>query len=118
MPSAVSVVGSAVVVSPVTSIPMATPTAVPPAAGHHGTDGDSEAEPNNACRSHSASGRRDIDIRRDNVRVAVDDCRVVLRNVDDLRIRRLDHDDLWRLLYHRNLGSSFQIAGCFRFGAQ
>src|SRR5271155_2797709 len=100
MPSAVSVVGSAGLIT--------IPPAVSPAAAstaHHRADSDADAEPDNACGNHGASGRG-RGIRRDYVWVAIDDRWVIYRNVNDLGIGRLDHNHLWRLLYHRNLGSS------------
>src|ERR1700733_3766396 len=106
VPSRISVVRPTVI-NDCGTVPSTVPTAVSPAAApaaHHGTDSDSGAEANNARGNHGARG---VGVCRDYVRVAIDDRRVIFRDVDNLGICGLDDNHLWRLLYHRNLRRSF-----------
>ena len=47
---------------------------------------------------------------------AIHDSRVVRRNVNDLRIGRLNNDDLRALLNHLDFFASLEISGCIGFG--
>ena len=77
------------------------------------TEGDSSAEPDHAGGRHISRG-----VSRGDVGIAIDYCRIVFRNIYDLRVRGLDDDGLRRLLYHRDLGSRLEIARSLGFGAQ
>ena len=120
VPGRVSVVRPAVIHNR-GAVPAAVPTAIPPTATamtHHRSDGDPRAESNNACgRDVSRSVRRSY-ISRDYIRRPVNNCRVVLRNVDNLRIGRLNDYDLRRLLHHRDLRAGLEITFCFGLRAQ
>src|SRR5271155_4744953 len=83
MPCGISVVRSAVI-DDRRAMPAAIPAAVTPAAAptaHHGSGGDSNAEPNNGCGGDIASR-----IIRSHIRRAVNNRWVVNRNVHNLWI--------------------------------
>src|SRR5271165_3892616 len=120
VPRAVTVVRVGTVVHPA-SVPVAVPTAVPPTAAtsaHHGADRHSSPKRKQAGRHHVSSTVRRSHIRRNHIRCAVNDRRVVLRDIHDLGIRWLDDDRLRRLLYHRDLRTGLEIAGSLGLGAQ
>src|SRR5580700_5789995 len=98
------------------AVPATVPTAVPPAAttaAHHRSHGDSGTE----CKN---TGRHDggCAISRGHHGCAVNDRRVVLRNIHNLRTWGLNHDNLRRLLHHTDLRAGFEIAGRLGFGTQ
>jgi hypothetical protein len=75
------------------TVPAAVPTAVSPAATtttHHGPDRDPGTESDYAGGSDIASA-----IPRSHIGCAIYHGRVVLGNIHDLRVGRLDDDDLW-----------------------
>lgn len=110
VPSRITVVGSSVI-DHGRSMPAAVPVAVTPTAAataHHCPDGDSGSE------TYDAS-RRDVScaITRSYVRTAINYGRIVLGNIDHLRIRGLDDDHLRRLLNYSHLRSGLEVALCF-----
>jgi len=107
VPRRIPVVGAAVVHHR-RSVPATVPTAPSPtaaSASHHGADGDPGTKPDDARRGHipcCISGRY--------IRGPVDHGRVVLRDVNNLRIGWLNDDRLRRLLHHGNLLAGFETA--------
>src|SRR5215469_16972440 len=100
MPRGIAVVGMSAIVGGTTSpvhIPR-TPTPSTTAAAHQRTDCDPRAKTDHArgCHVSSAVTRWVIGRSKNN-------CRVIFRDIDDLRIRRLNHYGLWRLLHDRDL---------------
>src|ERR1035441_8657240 len=115
VPGIVSVIRRAVIVGAAV-VPVAVPTAVSPAAtttAHHGTHGHAGSERKQAGGDHIGGAVTGNDIRR-----PVDDSRVVLRNINNLRIGRLNDDSLRRLLHHRNLRTRLEISGGLGLRAQ
>src|SRR5215470_6325522 len=90
------------VVNDCATVPIASPCAPSPSAApatvHQCTDCDSCAEADNSSCSHIAGTVPGSD-----VRIAVNRCRIVLRNINDLGIRGFNHDGLRRLLNNFNL---------------
>src|SRR5262249_34642024 len=91
------------------AVPVDVPCAPSPTAAttaHHCADG-------NACpkRDHAGGGYVPCRVAGHYIGRAIDDGGVVLWHVDDLRIRRVNHDRGWRLLHYLDLLSRFQIAG-------
>src|SRR5271166_3186747 len=87
VPGRVSVVRPAVIHNR-SAVPAAVPTAIAPAATpvtHHCPNGYSRAEPNDSCRNYVASG-----IAGGYIGCSINDGRVVLRNVNNLRIGGLN----------------------------
>src|SRR6185369_4595081 len=82
------------------AVPVTVPTAIAPTipAAHHGAHGDADSKRKNrsGCNSRGA-------VARSYIGSTVNDCRVICRDIHDLRIRWLNHDRLWRLLYDRDL---------------
>src|SRR5580704_9672202 len=111
VPGRISIVRTAVIDHRV-AVPAAVPTAVPPAAtpaAHQCPDGDSSTEPNDAGCGHVSRA-----VPWGRIRRAVNHRRVVLRDINDLRVSWLNDDRLRRLLLHGDLGAGLEIAS--RFG--
>jgi len=120
VPASVSVV-RATVIDHGRAVPAAAPAAVTPAAAaatHHRSDSDSSAEANDAGGSHIACGIRGRYIAGNNIRSAVNNCWVVLRDVHNLWIGGLNDNGLRRLLYDGDLRAGLEIAFCFGLCAQ
>src|SRR5580658_8275899 len=101
MPCAVPVVGAAVI-DHCGAVPSTVPTAVSPgvrAAGHHGPDSNANSKGHDC----GTGGRRDVNVCWNHVGIAIDHGGVVHGNVNHLRIHRLNHDHLRRLLHHGEL---------------
>ncbi len=97
-------------------MPVAVPVAVAPSAttvAHHRADCDSRSEGEQAGRDCSCRA-----VPRRLNRGSVNNRRVVLRHIHNLRICRLNHDRLRRLLHDRNLRARLQIARGLRLRAQ
>ena len=100
VPGSISVIRPAVVHHRGTSVPATVPTAISPSATtiiHHCANRNSDSERNHGGRHHGRSAVSRRDVRR-----SVHDRRVVHRDVNYLRIRGLNHDDLRRLLLSRS----------------
>jgi len=100
-PGSISIVGVASVYDRA-AVPVAVPVAVAPSAtiviAYGRAHGDANSERKQASRSNRCSAVPGRDIRS-----AVNYRGIVLGNINDLRIRRLDHDHLRRLLHDCNL---------------
>src|SRR5215472_8899319 len=100
VPSRVSV-KIVMVVNDCATVPVASPCAPSPSATpatvHQCTDCDSGAEPDNSSCSHIAGTVTGSD-----VRIVVNRCRIVLRNIHDVGIRGFNHNGLRRLLNNFN----------------
>ena len=113
VPSWIPVVRSSVI-NDWRSMPSATPAAVTPSAAstsHHRPDCNPRSEPDHSGGHDAPSAVR---IRND-IRCPVDNCGIVGRDVDDLRIGRLNYDYVGGLLHHGYLGRCLQVAGGFCF---
>jgi hypothetical protein len=111
--SVVDVVSVEIVVVVYRHVAAAVPIAVAPRAAPRGAQRNSSAE-----REHSVTRRIGIGIRIS--RCAVNNGWTVLRNVDDFRVRRFDHNYLFavdRLSFDFLLGGRFQISVALRFRA-
>src|ERR1700723_1406710 len=100
MPCAVSIVNVASVYDGA-AVPIAVPVAVTPTTTtivNRSSHGDANSKCKNGGRRHICAT---VPWRRN--RGTVDNCGVVLRDVHYLRIGRLNHDRLRRLLYNRDL---------------
>src|SRR5215472_14560953 len=92
MPGCVSIVRTAVIKRP-TAGPAAVPTAIAPAAtatAHQRPNRDPSTEPNDAGRGYVSRG-----VARSYIRCSVNHRRIVFGNINDLRVRRLNDNDLW-----------------------
>src|SRR5271166_5600712 len=113
VPRTVSVV-NVVFVYDCATVPIAVPVAVAPSAtaiAHRGAYRDTNSECKHSGRHYGCRA-----VRRRHIRGAVDNRGVVLRNVHNLWIGRLNHDNLRRFLYYGDLWARFQIARSLRFG--
>jgi len=99
------------------AVPATSPTAIPPSAApasaHQCSHRDSSAKPNNARSGHVTSA-----VARSHIGRAIDYGWVVLGDVNDLWVRRLDHDYLRALLYNRELGAGLESAVSFGLRTQ
>ena len=105
VPGRITVVSSAVI-NDRRAMPAAVPTAVSPSAtsaAHHRSDRDSSTERKHAGRNHVAGGVYGSNVAGNHVGIAVNHRGVVLRNVNNLRVGRLNDDRLRRLLHDRDL---------------
>src|SRR5260370_12152468 len=105
-PGSISIVGVASVYDRA-AVPVAVPVAVAPSAtiviAYGRAHGDANSEREQAGRSNRCSAVPRRDITPCDIRSAVNYRGIVLWNINDLRIRRLDHDHLRRLLHDCNL---------------
>src|SRR5258708_271079 len=98
------------------TVPVKIPGAPSPpatAAAFKGTQSDYGSEPDRAGSRHVSRG-----VSRGDIRCAIDHCRIVLRNIYELRVRGLDDDGLRRLLYYGDFRSRLEIARSLGFSAQ
>src|SRR5215472_6621645 len=120
MPASVSVV-TATVIDDGRAVPAAVPAAKPPTAAattHQCPDGDPGAEANDARGSYVACGIRGSYIAGNNIRSAVNDRRIVLRDVHNLWVGGLNDNRLRRLLHDRDLRTGLEGALFFRLCAK
>src|SRR5271170_5278285 len=95
MPGIVSVVSASVVIGAAT-VPVAAPATVSPAAAaaaHHGSYCQPGSEGKDTCGHNVSRG-----VGGNDVGISVNNCGIVLRDIDNLRVGRLDDDDLRRRL--------------------
>src|SRR5580704_5238902 len=115
VPGSVPIIRSAMVVR-AAAVPVAVPTAIAPAAAasaHHRANCHPGAKGKQAGSDYIGSG-----VVGNNVWRAVNHGWVVLRNIHNLRIGRLNNDGLRRLLHHGDLRPRLEIAGRLRLLAQ
>ena len=115
VPGRISVIASAVINDRGT-VPATVPTAISPSAtsaAHHRADRNSSTERKQTGRYHIACGIYGGNVTWDHIGIAINHRGVVLRNIDDLRIGRLNHDRLRRLLHDCDLRAGLEIALLF-----